>query len=218
VQNSAALIASGDADAVALFAEYTQIPMPPQDLSAEEVLELLSLTRVAPSADDLQEAKNEDAAPVLEGSADRGQSLFQGIDRFEEKGPSCISCHSVRNDAVISGGILGPELTETLKGLEAPSAGQAKVGGFVQSQPIMQRAYADHPPTSQEIADLAAFLVRVNQDQAHHMPADTGRKLALSGVAGTTLLLGLYSLLWRNRKRGSVNQEIYDRQVKSTDL
>jgi hypothetical protein len=32
---------------------------------------------------------------------------------------------------------------------------------------------------------------------------------------GTALLLGSYALIFRRRKRASVNQEIYDRQIKS---
>jgi mono/diheme cytochrome c family protein len=152
---------------------------------------------------------------VLAGNADKGQDLFQGLQRFEKDGPSCISCHSVKNDAVISGGLLGPDLTATLKGL-SPAADQAVVGGFVQSKPVMQRAYGEKSLTKQEIADLAAFLARINKEQDRHMPGDTGLKLAASGIAGVFLLLGLYTMIWRRRKRGSVNQEIYDRQVKSS--
>ncbi len=35
------------------------------------------------------------------------------------------------------------------------------------------------------------------------------------GVLGAAILLGLYSVFWNGRLRGSVNQDIYDRQVKS---
>jgi mono/diheme cytochrome c family protein len=154
----------------------------------------------------------EAAAPALEGDIDRGSKLFQGLIRFENGGPSCISCHTVRNDAVISGGSLGKDITE-----KVTVASGAMVGGFVQSKPVMQRAFANNPLTDQEKADLAAFLADTNK-QGQDMPADTGRKLAMSGVAGTVLLLGLYSAIWRKRKRFSVNKDIYDRQIKSSDL
>jgi hypothetical protein len=91
------------------------------------------------------------------------------------------------------------------------------VGGFVQSKPVMQKAFADSPLTEQEQADLAAFLADT-YEQGQSMPGDTGIKLALSGVAGTVLLLGLYTMLWGRRKRFSVNRDIYDRQIKSSDL
>lgn len=152
------------------------------------------------------------AAPALEGDIDRGSKLFQGLIRFENGGPSCISCHTVRNDAVISGGSLGKDITE-----KVTVASGAMVGGFVQSKPVMQKAFADSPLTEQEQADLAAFLADT-YEQGQSMPGDTGIKLALSGVAGTVLLLGLYTMLWGRRKRFSVNRDIYDRQIKSSDL
>jgi mono/diheme cytochrome c family protein len=154
----------------------------------------------------------EAAAPALEGDIDRGSKLFQGLIRFENGGPSCISCHTVRNDAVISGGSLGKDITE-----KVTVASGAMVGGFVQSKPVMQKAFADSPLTEQEQADLAAFLADT-YEQGQSMPGDTGIKLALSGVAGTVLLLGLYTMLWGRRKRFSVNRDIYDRQIKSSDL
>ena len=40
--------------------------------------------------------------------------------------------------------------------------------------------------------------------------------LFLAGLLGTGFLFGLFSLAWRGRLTGSVNQAIYDRQVKST--
>ena len=152
------------------------------------------------------------AAPALEGDIDRGSKLFQGLIRFGNGGPSCISCHTVRNDAVISGGTLGKDITE-----KVTVASGAMVGGFVQSKPVMQKAFADSPLTEQEQADLAAFLADT-YEQGQSMPGDTGIKLALSGVAGTVLLLGLYTMLWGRRKRFSVNRDIYDRQIKSSDL
>ena len=40
--------------------------------------------------------------------------------------------------------------------------------------------------------------------------------LVLAGIVGTMLLLTLYTLIWRNRLKGSVNQTIFARQVKSS--
>ncbi|MBO33050.1 MAG: hypothetical protein CMM74_08760 [Rhodospirillaceae bacterium] len=165
-----------------------------------------------------EQAGGADKKVALEGSAERGELLFQGLQRFENRGPSCISCHTVRNDAVISGGLLGPELTQTLDKLDAKAAGQAKVEGFVQGKPVMQQAYGENPLRPQEIADLAEFLVKMNAEQERHMPGDTGLKLAVTGGAGCGLLLLIYSFFWRRRKRQSVNKDIYERQIKSSDL
>ena len=53
-------------------------------------------------------------------------------------------------------------------------------------------------------------------EQELHQPRDYGIKLFGAGVVGVIILLGLYSLMWRGRLRGSVNQAIYDRQISST--
>jgi hypothetical protein len=80
----------------------------------------------------------------------------------------------------------------------------------------MQQAYKDHPFEENEVTAIVGFLESVSATQRNHMPRDTGIMLAISGVVGVILLLGFYSLVWGRRRRGSVNQDIYDRQVKST--
>ena len=80
----------------------------------------------------------------------------------------------------------------------------------------MQQAYVDEPLTEAEVAGLVAFLQQADAEQALHQPRDYGVKLFGSGLVGALVLLGLYSMAWRGRKRGSVYQEIFDRQVKST--
>ncbi len=62
---------------------------------------------------------------------------------------------------------------------------------------------------------LVAFLEDTQARSAQMQPRDYGIGLFVSGVVGTIFLLGLYSLLWGGRKRESVNQAIFDRQVKS---
>ena len=80
----------------------------------------------------------------------------------------------------------------------------------------MQRAYEDKALTDEEITALVGFLQQADAEQALHQPRNYGMMLLAAGVAGTVVLLGLYSLLWRGRLRSSVNQSIYDRQLKST--
>jgi hypothetical protein len=80
----------------------------------------------------------------------------------------------------------------------------------------MQRAYQDTPLTDAEVAALVGFLERADEEQALHQPRDYGIKLFGAGVVGVIILLGIYSLLWRGRLKGSVNQAIYDRQISST--
>ena len=80
----------------------------------------------------------------------------------------------------------------------------------------MQEAYEDEPLTESEVKALVGFLEQADSEKSLQQPRDYGVGLFASGVVGSGILLGLYSLLWRRRKRSSVNQSIYDRQVKST--
>ncbi len=142
-----------------------------------------------------------------------GQELFQGTKRFANSGPTCNSCHDVTNDAVIGGGVLARELTTVFSRLGGPGV-RAILGS--PPFPVMQRAYLDKALTDEEVVALVAFLQQADAEQALHQPRDYGIKLFTAGVVGAAFLLGLYTLLWSGRLKGSVNQSIYDRQIKST--
>ena len=47
------------------------------------------------------------------------------------------------------------------------------------------------------------------------MPKQWGWRMFSAGVGGVVVLVGIFSLAGRRRKKRSVNQEIYDRQIKS---
>ena len=81
---------------------------------------------------------------------------------------------------------------------------------------LRAQAYADQPLTDKEIEALVAVLQRAAEASANRMPRDYGMGLFTSGVAGAVLVFGSCSLIWRRRKRESVNQSIYDRQMKSS--
>ncbi len=209
VQHSQQMIVAGDPDAVAIFEEYGRIMMPDQPLSADEVRAVLAYLRAGASGGP---ASSPAVEPATEEQILLGQGLFQGTTRFANGGPTCNSCHEVTNDAVIGGGVLARELTTVFSRLGGPGV-RAILGS--PPFPVMQRAYLDKPLTDEEVVALVGFLQRADEEQALHQPRDYGPKLFAVGVAGTALLLGLYSLLWGRRLRGSVNQEIYDRQISS---
>ena len=50
---------------------------------------------------------------------------------------------------------------------------------------------------------------------ASQKPVNHGSRLLIGGVGTAIVLAGLFSLLGTGRKRRSVNQEIYDRQLKA---
>ncbi len=199
---------ASDPIAKQLFEEYNRVPMPDLPLTDAQVsamIEYLATASGVGSSQALPEASPEQVA--------LGRDLFRGKTRLANSGPSCVSCHDVTHDAIISGGVLARELTTVFTRLGGGSAVRAVLGS--PPFPVMQRAYADRPLREDEVLALVAFLQAVNAEQANHMPRDTGIKLAGSGIVGAMILFGVYALFWRRRKRGSVNQEIYDRQVRS---
>jgi cytochrome c2 len=233
VQSSQSMIERGDPEAIAVFEEYSSLLMPDPPLSevqVRDVLVYLSTAADAPPAAGGQAAVEatpnaaavnppatvdpEVALPLPpQAEITRGQDLFQGRARFENGGPTCNSCHDVVNDAVIGGGILSVELTTVFSRLGGRGV-QAVVGSS--PFPVMQAAYQERALTENEVTSLVSFLQYADQESAFQTPRDYGLGLFISGLIGTVLLFGFFALLSRGRKGGSVNQAIYDRQVKST--
>ena len=142
----------------------------------------------------------------------KGQGLFQGTIRFANVGPACNSCHHVRNDAVIGGGVLARELTTVFGRLGAPGV-QAILGRA--PFPVMEQAYMGRALTEDEVVALVGFLQEADRQQAFQQPRDYGFKLFYSGTAGFVGLMGLYALFGRGRKKHPVNHKIFERQVKT---
>ena len=221
VRSSQSMINNGDAEAVALFAEFNQMLMPDSVNSDEQIRQVLNYIKAQSSsaaaktsaealvAEDQPELQ---AQPASEEDIQTGQDLFQGILRFAEGGPACNACHEVMNDAVIGGGILGVELTSVFSRMGG--AGVKAILGHAPF-PVMQAAYQDQSLTEQEVTALVAFLEYADSEQYNQLPRDYGVGLFMSGLAGASVLFIFFGVVWRGRKKGSVNQAIYDRQIKS---
>lgn len=209
VQSSQSFIASGDPEAKKLYDTY-KIQMPDQPLSAAEVKSVIEYTKTAGGA--AGGGAPAELPPATPEQIELGKNLFVGTVRLANGGPSCNSCHDVTNDAIISGGVLAPQLTTVFSKL-----GGGGVRAILGSPPfpIMQKAYDGRPLLPEETAALVGFLQKANEGQKDHMPRDTGIKLFGGGIGGALFLMGCYSLVWSRRRRASVNQSIYDRQVKS---
>ncbi len=142
----------------------------------------------------------------------RGQDLFQGKIRFQKGGPSCIACHHVKNDAVIGGGVLAKDLTKVFTRMGGTGV-QAILGQ--PPFPVMEQAYKDRLLTQDEVDSVIAFLQHADQESLMQKPRDYGRRLVVVGGAGAVLLVAAYSLVWGRRKKKKVNQDVFDRQIKS---
>ena len=217
IRSSQTVIKSGNPEAVALAEGYPGLVMPDNPLSDDQIRSVLTYVRelesgAATAGVTPSQAAAKPARKVTKEDVRRGQELFQGNIRFAERGPSCNSCHHVVNDAIIGGGILAAELTSVFSKM-----GAGGVRAILGKPPfaVMEQAYRDRSLTEDEVHALVAFLQDADEQQSFQQPRDYGVGLAGTGAVGTALLLGSYALIFRRRKRASVNQEIYDRQIKS---
>lgn len=218
IQSSQSLVKSGDADAVAMFEQFGGIIMPDFPLADTKVNELLAyISGTGSNADAIadQTSDQEPAKPEPRSVEHvlKGQDLFQGTVRFANGGPSCNACHDVKHDAVIGGGILAAELTTVFSRM-----GGRGVGAILGQAPfpVMQAAYKNNPLTDDEITYLIAFLQDADEHHLLQRPRDYGMGLFVSGAVGASVVYLLFAFIWRGRKHGTVYQEIYARQIKSS--
>lgn len=201
------MIDSGDQAAVALRRQY-DIVMPDQPFSQAELREIIEYVKSGGAGQGAEPAQR----PATAADIHRGRELFQGQQRFVNGGPACNSCHHVRNDAVIGGGVLAKELTTVFSRMGSPGL-HAILGR--PPFPVMEEAFREHPLTDDEVFALVSFLQDADRHAAFQHPRDYGFKLVYSGLLGFVGLMGLYWLYGRRRKKRIVNQEIYDRQLAS---
>jgi len=160
------------------------------------------------------QAAMESAAEPTPDEIRRGQDLFDGKVRFAGKGVSCNACHHVHHDAILGGATLSTDLT-----LAFSRMGKEGLRAILGNAPFpaMQAAYEGKALTADEIHALAGFLQHADKQQqtSDRQPIDVGLRMFGAGAAGVVVLLGFFSLIGRRRKKRSVNQDIFDRQVKS---
>ena len=81
--------------------------------------------------------------------------------------------------------------------------------------PVMQVAYAGKAISPEEIRALAGFLQRAEKEGDPQQTGHSGWSLFFGGAGGVAVLAGFFSLIGGRRMKRSVNQDIYDRQIKS---
>jgi mono/diheme cytochrome c family protein len=203
------LISGGDPVKAELVREYG-IQMPHLGLSNAQADAIIDyLASADPGAGPAVAAAA--PAPATAEQVALGGRLFEGTSRFQNRGASCNACHDVSSAAAFGGGNLSRDLTTTYS-----RVGAAGLRPIIASPPfpVMQRAYRDRPLTPAEVDALVAFL----QHSAEQPSPGSDRTLATllgSGAAGSVVLLLLYSAIWSGRRRGSVHQKLFDRQVRS---
>jgi cytochrome c2 len=206
IASSQTVVKSGDPVAVALFDEF-KIVMPDFPFTAVEIKSVLAFIRSGGDGTALPQLRA--ATPE---DIPKGQGLFEGTIRFVNRGPACNSCHHVKNDAVIGGGVLAAELTSVFTRMSGPGI-QAILGK--PPFPVMEQAFKDKALTEDEVVALVAFLQDADAKQSFQQPRDYGVRLLYSGAGGFVVLMAAYSAVWRRRRTRPVNHRVFDRQVKS---
>lgn len=147
-------------------------------------------------------------------AAEIGRRLFHGQQRLANKGPSCISCHHISDpQSSISGGTYGLELTKMYE-----TFGQEAIHAFISNSPfpVMKATFEDRPVTEKEVQQLTAYLHYTSNTAA--MGASSvaaGLQFLWVGLGGFILILLVIWFSWRKRKSGSVNKQIYQRQIQT---
>lgn len=228
IRSSQTLINSGDETAIALFKQFNMVQMPDQTAFTDDDLNAIltyiegespeyipeTETTVA-QADETPVEVEITGKPVDEATKEdilNGRLLFSGETRLENGGPACLICHNVLNDNLIGGGLLAKDLTEAFTRLN-----ENGIKAMVSNPPfpVMRTAYDNHPVNSDETYLITAFLKFADQERYYQHHRDYQARFLYTGIAGFIVLLIVFTVIWRKRKYASVNQKIFDRQLKS---
>lgn len=200
IKSSQSMVKSGDKDAVAIFKEYNQVPMPDQPMSDGDIRSILAY--IASGATTAVAA-----LPVIDGDEERGKNLFSGIERLQNGGPSCASCHNVADRSVLSGGGLAIDLTQTVSRITP--AGVVSVLNSLPF-PAMKQSFGGKPLTDDEVADIVAYLQSTDKATSQ-VSGQYGQYMGWGAFAGTGLLLLAFYLFWMERKTHAVNYRVFAR-------
>jgi mono/diheme cytochrome c family protein len=208
IRNSAEMIKSGDAAAVAIGKEYNNLLMPPFTGSDGELSAIIDYidskggsARTATVDTFLNSATAENVA--------RGRALFSGTIAFHNAGVSCITCHSVHD----AGG-MGGSLSKSLNLSYVMLTGQG-IKALLQAPPFpaMTDSYKSHALTDPEVYDLAAYLKSISGQMVRGEATPAWSPFLVLGVSGWIVGIIMLVGLWRLRKRQSVNHAIFERQL-----
>ena len=214
IRSSQSMVKNGDPDAVAIFNEFNKIPMPDQPLSDQEIDAVLNyISDQSKTGEGGSEEQTAAAQPKFEykkADVKKGMALFKGKQRLQNRGVSCITCHTIKNDRLIAGGTLAKNLTATYQNMGAQG-----IMAILNHPPFpaMTESYKNHSLTEQEIEALTAFLTESSKQSYYQHTRDYATPFVIAGIILWTLLLGFFATIFIKRKRGSMNDTIYKRQL-----
>ena len=210
IRSSQKMIDKGDPDAVALFEEYNKVQMPDPMISDQEIMALLDHIEMQSGQGTVAQTYTSILDDATQEDMVSGRHLFEGIQRFENGGPSCISCHNDLSNYFFSENSYSTK--DIRKSFE--TLGEAGVKAILESPPfpVMQEAFDERPLNEHEVHDLLVFLRDHASTRADTSPASG---YLLYGLIGAVLLLFFIAVVWQGRKAKTVNHRIFRRQISS---
>lgn len=216
IQSSAKLVKSGDADAVAVFRQFNNMPMPDNGFTVDQVNKILVYIdggSGGAAIDPKQAALQHKVDSMLKANSpfdiEAGKELFNGERRFENSGAACKSCHNATYNHSGKGGILAKDLTKAYSRL----GGFSGIKGIIASAPFpsMLQTYKNNPVTEEENVQLQLFLKNADEQNPGEQLVEKRWFLHASMVVGLIIIL-IINALWFKRRRLSVNHTILKRQ------
>ncbi|MDH3650735.1 MAG: cytochrome c [Saprospiraceae bacterium] len=213
IRSSQKMIQSGDPDAVAIYEEYNQMVMPDPMIPDTDIKAIITFISNH-SADKIGPEFISVLNDVTPEDLDEGRLLYEGRMRFENGGPSCVSCHSTHSDIFKTESNLAKNVMKSFSALGEPG-----VKSILESPPfpVMAAAFEAHALEDDEIHDLLVYLRDGSEQPVDAEQSSLTANFLIYGALGGILLFILYSFVWFNRKANSVNYEIYERQLKSSN-
>ncbi len=220
VKSSQRMIKRRDPDAVILFNEYNKSIMPDQNLTDDQIKDVMRYIKKQSSGSGQTTALTEDIKSSTgmtideagENEVSAGRNLFLGKVRLTNGGPACMSCHNVTAENLIAGGLLAMDLINTYSRLNAPGVYSIM---FSSPFPIMNAAYNNNKITKDEAFYLIAFLKHADINSVNQQPVNYQSNFIFMGLLGAAILFGIYGGIWWNRKRKPVKDKIFKRQLKT---
>lgn len=213
IHSSQGMVKSGDKDAVAIWEEFNKTTMPDFPFSDADLTALLGYLggiNKQPGSATVAAPAPEPPMVFTAADVDQGRFLFQ--HRTTGGGPSCVSCHNVTDQGVVSGGLLAKDLTHV-----GERIGDQGIAGILGAPPFPAMAAAFNGRTAltdKEVHQLTAFLMHVDKN-TEAREAGSMRTMLMWGLGGLVVILLGVALIWARRLRRSVRHEINARQLRT---
>ncbi len=198
MMNPRATIDSGDPYAKKIFADSKNQYMPPiQGMTAERggfLLDLIKEESAKPKS--IFIGAQESTRPFLPQDYEDGKAIFLGLKPLDEKGPACISCHTMHDTASLGGGRLGGDLTKFSEKKKDRNAVSAWLSN--PAAEMMQPVFANKPMTEDEIHALTAYF----EGSAKSSEADPSASRVAFLLMGLLLAIAIvfgFDAIWKHR-------------------